>query len=141
MVSKGILRFADISSWDRKGNWVVWKFIAFPGYRDSILHCQFNLLLNFVTGIAPIHSSCKDAWGWGSSGIYSAAVGYKSLHDYPPSPHNAKFWKQVWKSPSIPKVNFFTWILMHQRALIGENLLKRCFLSVVNLLRKPRNFS
>ena len=43
------------------------------------------------------------------------------------SSHSAKFWKYVWQSPSIPNIIFFTWILMHQRALTRENLLKRGF--------------
>ena len=114
LVSKHIMRLADISTWDRKGNWLEWKFPDFPDRRVSSLHGQLNLLINLLFGNAPIHSSCRDAWGWGPTGSYSAAIGYNAILNYPPSTHNAKFWKHVWQSPSIPKVNFFTWILMHQ---------------------------
>ena len=57
------------------------------------------------------------------------------------SSHTATFWKIVWNSPSIPKVNFFTWILMHKKALTGDNLSKRGFLDcldVVFVIKLPR---
>ena len=118
---------ADIATWDRKGNWLEWKFPALPDRRVSSLHGQLNLLINLLSGNAPIHSSCKDVWGWGPTGSYSVAIGYNVILNYPSTTHNAKFWKHVWQSPRILKVIFFTWILRHQRALTGENLIKRGF--------------
>ena len=85
--------------------------------------------------MAPIHLSCKDTWGWGSSGVYSAASGFKAIQtssqtSLPPSfgSLNAACWKMVMNSPIIPKVNIFTWTIMHQKVLTGENLLKQGFL-------------
>ena len=41
--------------------------------------------------------------------------------------HPVHFWKSVWSSPRVPKVKFFTWLIMHRKALTGENLEKRGF--------------
>ena len=35
-----------------------------------------------------------------------------------------RLWKKVWHPDSIPKVNIFTWILMHNKLLTAENLRK-----------------
>ena len=36
-----------------------------------------------------------------------------------------KIWKKVWHTNSIPKVNSFIWILLHNKILTAENLRKR----------------
>ena len=36
-----------------------------------------------------------------------------------------RLWKKVWHLDSIPKVNSFTWILLHNKLLTAENLRKR----------------
>ena len=36
-------------------------------------------------------------------------------------------WKSVWSSHYLPKVNFFSWLLLHNKVLTGDNLLKRGF--------------
>ena len=38
LVSKHITRMADISTWDRKGNWLEWKFPALPDHMISSLY-------------------------------------------------------------------------------------------------------
>ena len=91
MASKGFQRLVDISSWDRDGNWVTWEFHALPSRADPLIHAQFNVLLNNLNGFDPINSSCENAWGWGSSGVYMAALGYKSLLVNSTSSHSAKF--------------------------------------------------
>ena len=70
--NKGLLQLADICSWDNNGNWANWSF---PELLDHLI-TQINILLAALTGLAPIHRSFKDKWGWGSSGSYSAALGY-----------------------------------------------------------------
>ena len=124
LVNKGLLRLSDITSWESNGNWAAW---AFPdplerGHPNLLI--QQNSLMNKLSGLAPIHLSCKDVWGWGSSGNYTTAHGFKVMQHSTTSSHNADFWKSVWNSPSIPKVIFFTWTLMHQKVLTGENLSK-----------------
>ena len=81
-----------------------------------------------------VHRSCRDLWGWGSSSVYTAAYSFSHLQT---STHassmessgfdNVALWKLVWSLPSIPKINFFTWIVIHQKLLTGENLSKKGF--------------
>ena len=70
---------------------------------------QIFLLISTLTGLALVHKSFKDKWGWGSSGSYSAANGYLA---YQQLPHDSSlipvFWKSLWSSYCLPKVNFFT---------------------------------
>lgn len=76
-------------------------------------------------GFAPMHLHALDKWGWGKSRIYTAAQGYSSLQSQHVSIHTASFWKRVWDPLSLPMVIFFCWVLMHQKILTGEYLLKR----------------
>ena len=36
-------------------------------------------------------------------------------------------WHSVWQASCMPKVNFFVWLLLKNKPLIGENLLKHGF--------------
>ena len=78
-----------------------------------------------LTGLAPIHSSCKDMWGWGISGNYSAAHGFQEIHKISISTLSASIWKTIWNSRCIPKVNFFSWLTLHNKILTGDHLQKR----------------
>jgi len=69
LVNKGLLRLADIFSCDSKGNWAGWTF---PGVPEP-LHTKKNLLYTALSGLAPVHCSSKDKWGWGRTGIYTTA--------------------------------------------------------------------
>eukprot|EP00253_Pinus_taeda_P028283 PITA_28283 len=69
----------------------------------------------------------KDRWGWGKSGIYPSAEGYKSLQGKRISHHTSAFWKQIWEPLALPKINFFFWTLVHNKLLTGDNLTKRKF--------------
>ena len=92
--NKGLIRLADICTWDSSGNWTGWSLPDLP----VGLHPQKNLLLSSLSGLAPIHTSQKDHWGWGLDGFYTATKGFNALQ---PS-HNSFFppviWKSVWFS-------------------------------------------
>jgi hypothetical protein len=77
---------------------------------------------------APVHLLSRDKWGWGKFGFYSVAQGYIIVH--PPQAPNetTTLWKQVWDPLDLPKVNFFSWVLMHKKILTCENLEKRGFI-------------
>jgi len=82
----------------------------------------------------------KDRWGWGQSRRYTTAAGYRALQIARYSNQTLAFWKRVWDQSAIPKVNFFFWILMHNKLLTGDNLEKwkimgphRCVLCNNNL--------
>ena len=92
------------------------------------MHLQKSLLLFALTDCAPLHLLSRDKWGWGKSGFYSVAQGYNALQPPQASKETTTLWKQVWDPLGLPKVNFFSWVLMHGKILTGENLAKRGFI-------------
>ena len=73
--NKGLLRLADICTWDFDGFWTGWSFLDLPIYLES----QKYVLLPLLSALAPICVSQHDQWGWGHDGEYSAANGLKRL--------------------------------------------------------------
>lgn len=71
----------------------------------------------------------QDKWGWRRTWIYTIAQGFSSLQSTHAPSLTPKLWKIVW-SPFSLQVNFFTWLLMHRKALTSENLNKRGFRSL-----------
>lgn len=67
---------------------------------------------------------CPDdiSWKWTDNGQYSAKSAY--LAQFQGYITHAPF-KPIWTTQAEPKQRFFGWILLHQRALTAENLLKR----------------
>ena len=63
LVNKGLLSLSDIISWDRKGNQDAWSFPKLPDRDHPILLAQQKSLLEKLSGLTPIHLSCKDKWG------------------------------------------------------------------------------
>ena len=117
LINKGIFKLSDIISWDNSGNWESWSLPELTD-RDHVLHAQQKILLELIPGMAPVHPSCKDSWGWGPARIYTAASGYMLIQSKQISiPFsgliNVDFWKRAWNFPSIPNINFFIWTLMH----------------------------
>jgi hypothetical protein len=92
------------------------------------MHLQKSLLLVALTDCAPLHLLSRDKWGWGKSGFYSVAQVYNALQPPQASKETTTLWKQVWDPLGLPKVNFFSWVLMHRKILTGENLAKRGFI-------------
>ena len=80
-----------------------------------------------LSGLAPINCFSKDEWGWSPSRNYSAAQGYSELQAPLASSISPVIWKFVWSSYCLPKVNFFSWLLVHKRVLTWENPSKRGF--------------
>ena len=78
LFNKGIYKLSDIISWDNSSNWDLWSLPKLADCDLPILHTQQKTLLEKLSGLAPVNSSCKDTWGWGPTGIYSAANGYDS---------------------------------------------------------------
>ena len=78
----------------------------FPSFLTT-LSSQKNIFLTALTGLALVHMSFKDKWGWGISDPYSAAKGYLELQQnsndsrLPPA-----IWKSVRSPFCIPKVIF-----------------------------------
>ena len=89
------------------------------------LQPKFNSLKEKLTGCAPLHQNIKDKYGWGIRGVYTTALGFKSLQQNQDPIRNKKLWRFVWDSMGLPKFNFFSWLLAHRKVLTGENLTKR----------------
>jgi len=86
---------------------------------------QKTLVEEALTGLALVHMRLTNKWGWGKTGIYNARHGFASLQPQQASSHTASVWKQVWDPLGLPKINFFTWVLMHGKVLTSDNLSKR----------------
>ena len=54
-----------------------------------------KLLLSSLSGLAPVHCSYKDKWGWGNSGTYTTAKGFMELQK---TPHESCLFPTIWKS-------------------------------------------
>ena len=141
LMNKGIYRLVDITSWDANGNWNAWSLPTMTERNLSNFYAQQKSLLDRLSGMAPIHRSCKDMWGWGFFGFYFAANGFKQLQFSSQicsmassGSHNATFWKMVWNLPSIP--NFF---LLHldyyaSETLNWRKLVKKRFFWTIQML-------
>ena len=83
-------------------------------------------LLNHLAGIAPISLSLKDRRGQGNRiGNYTTAEGYNVYATSYNVPENPAIWNHNWNNKTLPKIDVFTWTLIHQRLLTEENLEKR----------------
>jgi hypothetical protein len=100
--------------------WADWVFPDLPAH---LLH-QKHLLLESLKGSAPVSLHEVDCWRWGKTGMYTVAQGHAALQVQRPPLLNPAILKQVWDSYGLPKINFFTWVLLHRRVLTGENLEK-----------------
>lgn len=50
--------------------------------------------------------------------------GYERLVQNYPLPHSTSLWKNIWHSDSLPKVNFFCWLLVQGKIVMINNLEK-----------------
>ena len=121
----GVLRLEDISIWDEIGNWQSWAFPRVPEHLQS----QQNILRVELTDSAVVHKQALDSWGWGNIETYSATQGFMYLQSQHETNQLETFWKQVRDSFGLPKINFFLWVLMHNKILTGENVIKRSIVS------------
>eukprot|EP00253_Pinus_taeda_P004292 PITA_04292 len=123
LIAAGKTRLFDISDWDQRGDWVGWAIPAPPDH----LQQQKKKIMTLLIDAAPIHRSMQDRWGWGRSGEYTAAEGYKAFQASGNSNHSPALWNSIWDPAALPKVNFFAWTLIHNKILTGDNLNKRSF--------------
>jgi ribonuclease HI len=111
----------DLSLWNGL-SWVSWKQIHVP----PELQIDCAVFFSLLHGMAPIHARRKDTRGWGSmAGGFSVAQGYAKLLEQPYVPPDPAPWKGIWNHSSIPKVDFFCWLLCHRKILTDDRLQKR----------------
>ena len=71
----GINRLSELAKWNARGEWEGWDFYGVP----DRLKQQQSLLEEQLEDAAPVHKATRDSWGWGPSGVYSTAMGYKVM--------------------------------------------------------------
>eukprot|EP00253_Pinus_taeda_P003315 PITA_03315 len=120
---KGIQRLDQISKWDEDtGAWTNWEFPATP----SALEASLKALQVNLQNRAPIKKGAADGLRWDPTGSsYTIKSGHhyicNSTYQIPIWNH----WRLIWKSEAIPKIKFFTWLLLKGKVLTAENLRKR----------------
>lgn len=82
-------------------------------------------MLEAITDYTPVHKEEEDQWGWGKTGEYTVKQGYFQMQGKKEPQHPESVWKQIWENFSIPKINFFSWTLFHNKILTRDNLCKR----------------
>eukprot|EP00253_Pinus_taeda_P006485 PITA_06485 len=113
-----------------------WDFQGVP----ARLSLQQTLLEDLVEEAAPVNRSMKDSWGWGQTNVYTIAAGYRVLQASRNNSQTLAFWKNVWESLALPKVNFFFWTLVHNKLLTGDNLEKRNIVGLHRCVLCSNNF-
>lgn len=121
MTATGKNKPRDITTWSGM-QWVGWKLLDLP----SGLQQEANHLRGLLNGIVPLHSRKKDRRGWGDrSARYSVAQAYAQLNSTPNVPPDPALWKAIWEITSLPKIDFFCWILCHRKILTEDKLQRR----------------
>ena len=114
----------DISNWENSEGkrWMGWHLPELPDELDE----EKSKLLVHLIGIAPLCQNKKDKRGWGDrSGYYTSIEGYQRFSADFNVPGNPKSWNYNWSNTTLPKIDLFTWTLLHGRILTGENLEKK----------------
>eukprot|EP00253_Pinus_taeda_P015605 PITA_15605 len=117
----GINSLYDLSNWDCHDDWQGWDFFGVP----ERLNQQKCALEELLEEAAPVNRKMKDTWGWGRSGSYTTAAAYNALQPNRNCSKLPDFWKKVWEPLALPKVNLFFWMLVYNKLLTGDNLMKK----------------
>lgn len=124
MYRAGYITLWDISNWEN-GNWHSWINFEVP----QVLSNEYATLIELLNGKAPLNNKKLDSRGWGPIlGQYSVSQGYRQILEHPHVPPDPKPWQGVWSQHSIPKIDYFCWLLCHQRILTDDRLKKRGYL-------------
>jgi hypothetical protein len=83
---------------------------------------EFVLLYLAITSVTLTDQRDEITWRWTSNGKYSVASAYDcqfigSMTSLPPT--------DIWTAATEPKCNFFTWLVMHDKAPTADNLSKK----------------
>jgi hypothetical protein len=117
---------------------------------DSVLLDEYVLLLLMISSVSLTNEKDAIRWRWTSSGKFTVASAYKcqfmgSVVHFPD--------KEIWAAKAEPKCNFFAWLILHNKALTADNMVKKswpcnttcplcfCLLETAGHLLTQRNFS
>lgn len=62
------------------------------------------------------------AWNWNEKGVYTAESAYLAQFQGSFVTHD---FISIWKAPAEPKTRFFGWLIIHQKTLTAQSLLRR----------------
>eukprot|EP00253_Pinus_taeda_P030665 PITA_30665 len=121
--SKGIHRLGQISNWDPDSHaWNDWDFPDIP----ATLEASFTALKAHLHNRAPIKKDAADGLRWDPTGTsYTIKSGHQHICNNTYQIPIWNHWRIIWKSEAIPKIKFFTWLLLKGKVLTAENLSKR----------------
>ena len=126
MTANSLTTIWDIAEWEDEEpyNWSRWALPECP----AELKTESTLLLHHLAGLAPINKIRKDKRCWGRQfGKYTTAEGYQHFTANYNVPANPRIWNNLWKHSTLPKIDLFSWTLIHKKILTGENMEKRGF--------------
>eukprot|EP00253_Pinus_taeda_P026762 PITA_26762 len=107
----------DISAC-QNSHWAGWN-LQTP--LELSMECQ--ILISKLHGLSPLLAQKRDTRGWGTqTGGYSVAQCYTKLYECPHVATNPEPWKGIWNYPTLPKIDFFNWLLCHSKILTDDNL-------------------
>ena len=124
MEARALSTLWSISEWDVNypNRWLSWVLPDCPEELEN----DKSKMITHLAGIAPISKISKDRRGWGDrNGNYSTAEGYNVFAATYNVPANPRIWNHNWNNKTFPKIDVFTWTLIHQRLLTGENMERR----------------
>eukprot|EP00253_Pinus_taeda_P029799 PITA_29799 len=121
--SKGIHKLGQISNWDPDSHaWTDWDFPDIP----ASLEANFNAFKAHLHNRAPVKKDAINGLRWDPSrSIYTIKSGHHHICNSTFQIPLWNHWKIIWKSEVIPKIKFFTWLLLKGKVLTAENLSKR----------------
>ncbi|KAJ4816106.1 RNA-directed DNA polymerase (reverse transcriptase)-related family protein [Rhynchospora pubera] len=107
--------------------------LSLYGTRDTNLLSQCSLLSHDFKDIfkfLPFFSASIDlsndnpalSWRWTNSGVYTSASAYSILAD---PGGRSPYHRRLWKLKTAPRVKIFLWLLLQDRLLTQQNLLRR----------------
>jgi len=99
--------------------WIRWKSLQVSDHLSPL----FNFLLLSLHGCAPWHWINVDSHECDGSS-FMVNKGYHSRFDSLYSFPRSEMWVNIWNNDSLPKANFFNWLLAHEKVLTSENLYK-----------------
>lgn len=82
---------------------------------------DLRTLLPFYKVSTQVHGSTV-AWMWELHGCFSTSSAYKALHH---SRITCTYHKKLWKIRAPPKVRIFLWVMLQDKLLTKENLIKK----------------
>ncbi|OMP05267.1 reverse transcriptase [Corchorus capsularis] len=95
-------------------------------WKDEVLLFLPPDVVNIIKS-TPLHRHCEAedvlAWKFEANGEFSLSSAYQIAKNTPNS--DAREWKWIWSSPTLPRIKSFIWLVAHNRLAVKELLVLR----------------